>query len=284
MTTIYGIFGWPVAHSLSPAMHNAAFHALDMDSVYVPFAVPPEQLKGALQALVALDIRGVNLTLPHKHNVLPLLDEIEPSAQLIGAVNCVSNVKGRLLGSNTDAPGLVHALLSEGIEIKNKQVTMVGAGGAARAAIVGLAEAGASTINLLARRIDQAKHLVMDLQTHIQTQLIPHDLQTVDINIIQRTELLIQASSATLHNSHEAQTLIKQLHVTSINPAAVIVDLAYGPHGTPLTRAAKAQGLAALDGMGMLLHQGVLAFERWTNERAPLDAMKAQLPGFSSAL
>ncbi|MCA9530809.1 MAG: shikimate dehydrogenase (NADP+), partial [Myxococcales bacterium] len=130
---VLGIFGWPVEHSRSPAMHNAALAAVGLDATYVPFAVRPDALGRAVEGVRALGIRGVNVTLPHKQAIVPLLDELDEAARAIGAVNTVSHERGRLLGSNTDAPGLVRALEAAGVRAAGARVVVLGAGGAARA-------------------------------------------------------------------------------------------------------------------------------------------------------
>jgi shikimate dehydrogenase len=280
MTTVYGIFGWPVAHSLSPAMHNAAFHALGLDSVYVPFAVPPERLAQAVGAIVHLELKGVNLTLPHKHAALGMLDEVEETARLIGAVNCISHDGGRLVGFNTDAPGLVRALEAEQISVSHSQVAVIGAGGAARAAVVGLAQAGASQIAVLARRFEQAERLVAELRPQLNATLVAADLLSASQDILEHSQLVIQASSATLHDDQQAQAFVSQLRLATLPSTAVIVDLVYSPTGTALSNAAAARGLRAFDGRGMLLHQGAIAFERWVGQPAPLSTMQAQLTAF----
>lgn len=276
-SSVYGIFGWPVAHSLSPAMHNAAFRALGLDSVYVPFAVPPERLAQAVAAIVPLGIKGINLTLPHKHAVLSMLDEVDATARLIGAVNCVSNQDGRLVGLNTDAAGLVRALEADQIPVARSHVAVIGAGGAARAAVVGLAQAGASRVTVLARRIEQAERLVADFKPHLEADLLAADLLSGSNHILEQTDLVVQASSATLHDDQQAKALVNQLQLATLAPTTVIVDLVYSPAGTALSRAASARGLRAYDGRGMLLHQGAIAFEKWIGQPAPLSAMQAQL-------
>src|SRR6185436_18645924 len=151
MTRVYGVFGWPVAHSRSPAMHNAAFAALGLDAVYVPFAVPSNKLARAIEAASALDVAGINVTLPHKSAIMPLLARVEPVAQAIGAVNTVVRDGARLIGTNTDAEGLARALREAGVELTAARVVVLGAGGAARAAVVGLGQAGATRIDVAAR-------------------------------------------------------------------------------------------------------------------------------------
>ncbi|MCB9666915.1 MAG: shikimate dehydrogenase [Myxococcales bacterium] len=277
MTASYGIFGWPVSHSLSPAMHNAAFRELAIDGVYVPFAVPPQRLNEAVKAIVALNIQGVNVTLPHKLDVVRMLDEVEAPARIIGAVNCITNRNGRLLGSNTDAPGLVHFLHEANVPVADRKICVLGTGGAARAAVSGLLQSGAAEITVLARTFRHAEELVSDFQTQLKkTVLIPADLERAQ-DWTARAQLLIQASSAMLHDGPQAQDFLKRLNLPALQTDTAVVDLAYGPQGTPLTRAANARGLKAYDGRGMLLHQARLSFEQWTDKQAPTNVMAAAL-------
>src|SRR4051812_21108430 len=205
MTRLYGVFGWPVAHSRSPAMHNAAFTALGLDAVYVPFAVQPERLARAVEAVFALDVAGINVTLPHKAAIMPLLAAVEPVAQAIGAVNTVVREGARLIGTNTDAAGLARALQEAGVELAAARVVVLGAGGAARAAVVGLAQAGAARIDVAARRADQAQALVAELMPHAPScALHAGDMGDALRGALSSASLLVQATSATLGQSAAA--------------------------------------------------------------------------------
>ena len=167
-TRVYGIIGWPVEHSRSPLMQNAAFRSLGLDSVYVPFAVPPEQLAQAVQGLRALGVAGWNVTIPHKIAIIPLLDELSPEALQAGAVNTVLNQAGRLIGYNTDGAGLLIALERElDCRVAGVRVAVLGAGGAARGAVAALANAGAARITVVNRTLATAQTLVEALQMHL---------------------------------------------------------------------------------------------------------------------
>jgi shikimate dehydrogenase len=164
---VYGIFGFPVAHSRSPAMHNRAFEALGIDARYVPFAVAPEHLADAVRGVRALGIRGLNITLPHKTAIVPWLDEIDAVARAVGAVNTVIRDGDHLKGTNTDAEGLTRALIEGGAKLSGVHATVLGAGGAARASVVGLARAGAARVRVAARQRDRAQALVSDLKVSL---------------------------------------------------------------------------------------------------------------------
>jgi shikimate dehydrogenase len=279
MTDVYGIIGHPIGHSRSAAMHNRAFASLGLNAMYVPFDVLPQQLTAAVAGLRALGLRGLNVTLPHKTTIMALLDRVDPEARAIGAVNTLWFDGAGLCGTNTDAPGLRRALEEGGVHLNGARVTVLGAGGAARAALVGVAQAGAGRIHVSARRPGAAHTLVSELAAVASpTELKvcpwePPDLQTA----FAETDLLIQATSATLDDGPAALALAAALPWSALPRTAAVVDLVYRPLETTVLRAAKESGLRTLDGLGMLLHQGAIAFERWTGRSAPLPEMRAAL-------
>jgi shikimate dehydrogenase len=282
---VYGIFGFPVAHSRSPAMHNRAFEALGLDARYVPFAVAPEHLADAVRGARALGIRGLSVTLPHKTAIMPWLDEIDPIARAIGAVNTVIRDGDRLRATNTDAEGLTRALLEAGATLPGSRATVLGAGGAARASVVGLARAGAAWIHVAARQRERAEALVNDLRTSLPgVVLAACDLADTSLRpLFAETDLLVQATSATLDDSPAARHFTDGLPLDELPATALVTDLVYKPLATSLLRAAAARGLTTLDGLGMLLHQGALAFELWTGRPAPLGPMRAALSDLKPA-
>jgi shikimate dehydrogenase len=281
VTAVYGVLGWPVAHSRSPAMHNAAFTALGLDALYVPYAVPPDRLARAVEAVRALGIAGLNVTLPHKAAIMPLLSSIEPAALAIGAVNTVLRDRERLIGANTDAEGLARSLREAGVALQAIEALVLGAGGAARAAVVGLAGAGAARIVVAARRLDQAQALVTSLAPHCGScSLAPSALGAALAAPMARSSLLVQATSATLGSGNDAaRAFVAELPLHALPSAAAVCDLVYKPRQTLLLERARALGLATVDGLGMLLYQGALAFERWTGRPAPLGVMRQALEG-----
>ncbi len=279
MTDVYAILGFPVGHSRSPIMHNRAFAALGLAAVYVPFAVAPEKLSAAISGIRALGMRGANVTLPHKSAVMALLDHVEPDALAIGAVNTLYRDGERLCGTNTDAEGLARALREASVQLAGARVTLLGAGGAARASLVGLARAGAARITVVARRLAEAQGIVAELASAVQPcELCALGLADVSLpQIFAATDLLVQATSATLNGGPAAEAFIAGLPVAALPASAVVTDLVYRPLETALLRAASQRGLRTVDGLGMLLHQGALAFERWTGRAAPLSVMRAAL-------
>jgi shikimate dehydrogenase len=278
VTAVYGVFGWPVAHSRSPAMHNAAFAALGIDAVYVPYAIPPERLPRAVEAARALGLAGFNVTLPHKAAIMPLLSAIEPAARAIGAVNTVVRDGELLLGSNTDAEGLARSLSEAEVALRGAEVVLLGAGGAARAAVVGLADAGATRIVVAARRALEAQALIAALATQCTaTELRATDMGAGLTQACARCTLLVQATSATLGETEAAHSFAAALPLQALPSTAAVCDLVYEPRQTAVLARAHGLGLRTVGGLGMLLRQGGLAFERFTGQAAPIDAMRAAL-------
>jgi shikimate dehydrogenase len=279
MTDIYGILGFPVGHSRSPAMHNSAFAALGIDAMYVPFAVPPERLRAAIASIRPLNLRGLNVTLPHKSTVMALLDRVEPDALVIGAVNTLFFEQDKLVGMNTDAPGLTRSLVEAGLQLDGARVTVVGAGGAARASIVGLARAGASRISVTARRTHEAEKLVSELAAAVSPVALHVESweRMAHRRCLGETDLLIQATSATLDDGPAAAALAEALPLDALPDTAAVVDLVYKPRLTAVLKAAKDLEKRTVDGLGMLLHQGAIAFEKWTGQTAPVTVMRAAL-------
>jgi shikimate dehydrogenase len=290
VTAVYAVLGWPVAHSRSPAMHNAAFQALGLDAVYVPLAITPERLPQAIAALRTLAIAGANVTLPHKSALLALggtapalrggalLDDVEPAARAIGAVNTIVRDGARLIGANTDAEGLARSLQDARVTLTGARAIVLGTGGAARAALVGLAGAGVEHICVAGRRPAQADALVAELSAHCAPSVLAAaDLAALSSAALAACDLLVQATSATLGDGAAAHAFAATLPLEGLPAHAVVCDLVYKPLHTALMQRASAHGLRTVDGLGMLLHQGALAFERWTGRQAPLEIMRGAL-------
>lgn len=276
---LYVILGFPVAHSKSPAMHNAAFAALQIPAMYAPCAVHPDALRDAIAGIRALGIAGANVTLPHKSAVMQWLDDATPQARAIGAVNTLYWDNQRLIGHNTDAPGLAQSLITGSATLQGTRITLLGAGGAARATIVGLADAGAAHITVVARRHEAATQTVSELApslTHHTCTLEALPWERL-ADLFKRTDLLVQGTSATLAGQPQAADFAAALPLEQLPDHALVTDLVYKPLLTTVLARAQARGLRTIDGLGMLLHQGALAFERWTGQVAPLDVMREAL-------
>lgn len=271
--TVVGIIGRPVAHSLSPLMHNRAFAHLNMDWTYVRFEVADDRVQEAVAGLRALSVRGVNVTIPHKTAVIPFLDRLTPEAAAIGAVNTIIHDAGDLIGDNTDGIGFVRSLVDEAeFDPKGTRVLVVGAGGAARAVAVALARAGAARIVVANRTAKKARELAQLVEQHgsvgkavgLHRDEIAPELSGVDV--------LVQTTSLGMAGDPSLPVDADLLH-----PGLLVTDIVYTPLETPLLRAAKQRGCRVLPGWGMLLYQGVEAFERWTDVEAPVDVMKEAL-------
>jgi len=279
MSATYGILGWPVEHSRSPAMHEAAFRARGLDANYVCFPVHPDDVADAVRGLKALGVRGANVTVPHKQAVIPYLDAITHDARAMGAVNTIVREVDRLIGHNTDAPGLARSLDDAGVELAGARVIVIGAGGAARATVVGLAARGASRITVVARRYEQAMALTLALtEACAPCPLFALQLERDALAYeLAETTLLVQTTSATLANAADAAGFARSLALEALPSRATVVDLVYRPLVTTVLARARELGLNTVDGLGMLLHQGALAFELWTHMAAPLEVMRAAL-------
>lgn len=274
-TRVLGIFGDPVAHSLSPLMQNAALRQAGIDAVYVPFHVRPEQLGGAIAALKALGLWGVNVTIPHKEAVVALLDQVDGPAQLIGAVNTIVNRDGLLHGYNTDAGGFLDSLRCDlNFDPGGRRVLLLGAGGACRAALVALAEQGASWVGVANRNKERAQKLVSDFSLHFPGTAFAFFPLADGEELHKATaesDLLVNTTSLGLHGEDIP------LPWEFIPPKVRIYDMVYRPGGTPLFRRALDLGLLVTDGLGMLAAQGERAFHLWTGQKAAHGLMKDRL-------
>jgi shikimate dehydrogenase len=271
-TKIFGIFGYPVEHTFSPGMHNAAFKKLAMDACYVPFAVPPEKLQDAVRAVIPLNLRGVNVTVPHKERVLASLDELSEEARLIGAVNTIEVRDGRLIGHNTDGRGFLRSLREHGgLDPKGKKFLFIGSGGAARAVSFSLALAGAAEI--VFRDLDELKASLLadDIRKKTGVSAI-----TIEQGMLARhaadADCLINATPLGL-KKRDPLPIQKEF----VQRKHLVCDLVYNPPETALLKMAATRGARGLPGLGMLLYQGVIAFEIWTGKRAPILVMKNAL-------
>ncbi len=269
-TKLCGIIGDPIEHTMSPAMHNAAFEALGIDYTYLPFRVRPEELKNAIAGLKALGIVGLNVTIPHKVAVIPLLERIDPLAGKMGAVNTIVNEGGLLTGYNTDAPGFLQALRSKAIEPRGKKIVVIGAGGAAKGISFILAEAGASLV-ILNRTLSRAEELASQIAQFYQQDLKAMALSEANLKkALDGADVLVNTTSAGIVPDVDLTPVPAGL----LKPDIIVFDIVYNPLETRLLREAKAAGARTIDGLDMLVWQGVLAFEKWTGRKAPFDVMK----------
>lgn len=275
---VLGIFGDPVSHSLSPAIQNAALEEAGIDAVYVPFHVRPPQLESAVSALRALDIDGVNVTIPHKEAVCRFLDEIEPEAQQIGAVNTIVNRSGHLIGCNTDGRGFLSALEEE-LEFtpKGKNIIFLGAGGASRAGVVALCRAGAGRIWIANRTRRRARDLVEEFSASFpETRLadIAWDFRPDSefAAFCPEVDLIVNSTAVGLEVDPPPD-----LPWPKIPQTACFYDMVYSRDDTPFVEQAARHGHRCADGLGMLVGQGEIAFELWTGTPPPYGVMKSRI-------
>jgi len=272
-TTIVGIFGAPIKHTASPAMHNAAFTALDMNWAYLAFHVDPQNLRTALQGASHMGLVGVNLTIPHKILALDWIDEIDAEARKLGAVNTVCMEKGKLRGYNTDGYGFLKGIKDDfNLSIKGKRVLVLGAGGAGHGIAVKCAMDGAARVivaNRTPARIEPIAREVRGTKAEfLALKLAAEDIRTV----IHEVDLVVNATSVGLE---EGDSL--GLGADLFSPRLHVYDTIYRPAKTELLRIAESAGAKVANGLSMLLHQGAKAFEIWTKRKAPLAVMRRAL-------
>lgn len=270
-TQVVGLIGWPIEHSVSPPMHNAAFRHLGLDWCYVPLPVRPEGLAEAISGLRALGLCGINATVPHKLALLPLMDELTPAARAIGAANTVIVGPDGLLGHNTDAEGFLRALREAGFGPEGCRALVLGAGGAARAVVYALATVGAR-VAIVNRTQARAERLARDLrQAGSGATLLAGPLDAATLaREGERAQLIVNTTPVGMWPQVERSPWPDNLPFPS---QALCYDLIYNPRETRLMRQAQQAGARAVDGLGMLVHQGAEAFELWTGQPAPVQIM-----------
>lgn len=271
----FGIFGFPITHSLSPVMHTASFRSLGLDAEYIAFEVTPEALARTLKACQAEGFCGLNMTIPHKTAVIPLIDRVDPVAALAGAVNTVRfDADGKTSGFNTDIGGFLTDLKEScGCAPEGKRILLVGCGGAGRAIALGCVRAGAATV-FLANRTEARAHevaaLLKPVATRTAVEVLPSD-PAYWCSTARTCDVIINGTSAGLHAED-----VSPLPAAAFCPNQVVYDLVYSPtRSTPFLRCAWAQGARGVDGLGMLIHQGAEAFRIWTGRDADIAAMRA---------
>jgi shikimate dehydrogenase len=266
------LYGWPVEHSVSPAMHNAAFDALGLPWRYTLLPTPPGRIKKALTKLKAQGYRGANVTVPHKQAVMPHLDTISDDARAIGAVNTIVVQEGHLIGHNTDGDGFLAALLESGCAPSDRCALVLGAGGAARAVVYALAQAGCAVAihNRTVQRAAQLAHHMRNVGIHAPVTWVPITANLSDLDLTQ-FDLLVNATSVGMWPQADASPWPEMLPM----PAHwTVFDLVYNPTETRLLAQAHAAGATAVGGLGMLVYQGAMAFEQWTGHSAPIETMR----------
>ena len=271
-TDLYGIFGYPVKHSKSPLFQNVAFSFYKMNAVYVPFEVKPEDLHKAIESLRVLNIKGINITIPHKEEAVKYLNELSEEVRYIGAANTVKNIDGYLIGYNTDAYGFITGLKKLESNLKDKKILIIGAGGASRAVIYSLIREGVPEIIIANRSLERSKKIVEDFKnlnrfidetvSLIKLRDIESYLNYIDI-VVNTTPIGLKDKDPWLFDYNK----LENKHI--------VVDIVYKK--TPLIQHAIKKNCKWQDGYPMLLYQGAKSFEIWTGKSAPIEEMKAAL-------
>ncbi len=265
-TRVAGIIGEPVHHSLSPLLHNAAYRALGLDWAYVAFPVAPGRAAAAVEAMRALGLAGLSVTMPHKAAVLPVLDRLSGTAQRLGSVNTISRHGADLVGDSTDGAGLIDALRQDhGWEGAGQHCVVLGTGGAARAVAYALGQVGAATVGVVGRSADAAVECAA---------LAGSSGVVVGIEAVEESDVIIDATPAGMPGR---AALPFDLDPSRFGPGQLVVDLVYAPSRTPLLAAAAERGAATANGVGMLLHQAARQIAIWTGQPAPLREMAEAL-------
>ncbi|MEB3100746.1 shikimate dehydrogenase [Ferviditalea candida] len=266
-TILYGVFGDPVHHSKSPVMMNAAFREFGINAAYAAFHVKPDRLRDAVCGIRALGFRGVNVTIPHKVEVMNYLDEVDEAASIIGAVNTIVNENGRLTGYNTDGIGYVRSLKTEtGCDLRGKRIVVIGAGGAARGVVYALAREGPASIRIANRTRDKAAELAKDMSAFADCSGINME----ELSAISDADLLLNTTSVGMH-PHKDQVPAANIRY---RPGMIVSDLIYNPLETRWLQLAGQAGAIVHRGLGMFIYQGAYAFEYWTGRPAPVEVMR----------
>jgi shikimate dehydrogenase len=262
-TRLAAVIGDPVRHSLSPAIHNAAFRACGLDWLFVALPVAAGDVARALDGMRSLGIDGLSVTMPHKQAVAAGVDELEPDAAALDAVNCVWRRGDHLGGANTDGPGFVASLADAGFDPAGRRCVVLGAGGAARAVVLALGRAGAAEVAIVNRTAERA----------VAAAALVGDIGRVaPVEVVEEADLIVNATSVGMGAMDPTSGQLP-LPGALVRDDHVVADLVVHPLETPLLHLARTVGATAVDGAGMLVHQAALAFERWTGMPAPLDVM-----------
>jgi shikimate dehydrogenase len=269
-TKVFAVIGDPVEHSLSPIMHNAAFEALGLDYVYLAFQVKTEQVASALVGMWALGICGLNVTMPHKNDVISQLDQVDCEAQLMGSVNTIVSRNGKLLGFSTDGEGAVNALKENGVTLKGKRVLLLGAGGAARAVAYALAKEAGELV-ILNRTEAQAEELACFLTRITNKKIVSGGLNSAALEAnMPKADILINATSVGMKPNHAQSPVPPKL----LRKDLAVMDIVYNPVETKLAKDAKDAGAKVVSGVEMLIYQGAASFEIFTGTPAPVEVMR----------
>ena len=274
-TKLYVLLGNPLGHTVSPHMHNLAFDKLSMDSCYFPVEVTQEDLGTVFKGLSKMNVGGLNVTIPHKINIMEFLDELDPVAATIGAVNTIHIENGKSKGFNTDGEGFIQSLEEEsGISVKGKRFFIIGCGGAARAISMTLAFRGADKIFISNRTAAKAEQLATEINTKIRpcAEVVAND-QAHQKEALDQCDVLVNSTSIGMHPNVDIMPIDEAL----LRKELIVADIVYNPRETKLLQVAKAKGCPIVPGIGMLIYQGVEAFKLWTGIQPPVKEMREKV-------
>lgn len=265
-----GVIGWPLEHTLSPAIHNHAFHSVGLDWVYLRWPVSPDSLDAAVAGLRALGASGANVTMPHKETIVRLLDDVTDEARALGAVNTVARVGETLVGHNTDVAGFAQFLAGDaGWRTEGNQVLVLGAGGAARAVVKALTDLGAARIVIAARRPERVEGLLEVVQEAADGATEAASLSWEEASAaVEKADLVVNTTPVGMGG----ESLLSD---ATFRRDQCVVDLVYRPPTTPFMARARSEGADAWGGLGMLVHQAAESFRIWTGHEPPLEVMSA---------
>lgn len=280
-TKLFVLLGNPLGHSVSPPMHNLAFEHLSQDCSYFPVEVSPENLETVFKGLAKMNVVGMNVTIPHKLQIMDYLDELDPVAATIGAVNTVKFTDDRAKGYNTDGEGFIRSLEEDAsISVSGKRFYIIGCGGAARAISMTLAFKGAAKIYLSNRTEEKAKSLAEEINSKIRDcARVVSNLESDLLRAAEDVDVIINSTSIGMHPHINELPLDTSL----LQPRHIVADIVYNPKETALLKAANSKGCTTVEGLGMLLYQGVAAFIIWTGLEPPVAAMKEKLEALMRA-
>ncbi|MHB8339257.1 MAG: shikimate dehydrogenase [Ignavibacteriaceae bacterium] len=282
-TKILGLIGHPLKHSYSPFIHNIAIDLKEIDYIYLPFDIPASNLKNAVRGMIALGIRGFNVTIPHKENIIQFMSNVSEEASIIGAVNTVVNELGKLSGYNTDVNGILETLNPFKEEIFGNEISVIGAGGASRAVIYTLIRyfkpSKIFLVNRTEQRADSLKNYFQDKMKYNSfktKELFPPDL----VEVFRSSKLIVNATSVGMYpDVDDSITMLAD----SFTKGQIVFDLVYNPIQTNLLKLASSNGAIALDGLKMLVYQAAKSFELWTSETMPVEQVYKSLQLFLKA-
>ncbi len=274
-TNVFGIIGDPVAHSLSPAMHNAAFKKLGLDNIYVPFRVKKEGLEAAVEGASAMGIKGLNVTIPHKKEVIEYLDYLDIAAGLIGAVNTIEFGENGVIGHNTDGIGAVRAI-EEVTSIKDKKILILGAGGAARAISFQILLSGAEELIIANRTLKKASELKEDLVEKLDPNVKITDLGFPLQEELKNTDILINTTPIGMYPNLNQKPIVD---ASMMHKELIVNDIVYNPMKTGLMEEAEKAGAQLVYGVKMLMYQGIESFKIWTGIEPPIELFEEALMG-----